>query len=355
MDDKLRAIEERFEHLAAELADPDLIADRTRYQAASRAYSEIEPVVEAIRARRRTREALDSAREMLAEAAGDPEMQQLAREEIVAREEELEELSERLRLLMLPKDPNDEKNVILEVRAGTGGDEATLFAAELLRAYLRYAEARGWKARVVSSSESGLGGVKEAIVDVQGRGAYSRLKHESGVHRVQRVPQTESSGRIHTSAASVAVLPEAEEVEVEIEDKDLRVDLFCSSGPGGQSVNTTQSAVRLTHLPSGIVVSCQDEKSQHANRASALKVLRARLLERKQREQHEAIAADRKSMVGSGDRSEKIRTYNFPQGRVTDHRVPVTVHRIDAVMSGELDLVLDPVIEHFQAERLKES
>ena len=355
MDDKLRAIEERFEHLAAELADPELIADRARYQEATRAYSEIEPVVEAIRERRRLGEELVSAKAMLAESGGEPEMQELAREEISGLDSALEEVEEKLHLLMLPKDPNDDKNVILEVRAGTGGDEATLFAAELLRAYLRYAEARGWKARVMSTSESGIGGIKEGIVEVAGKGAYSRLKHESGIHRVQRVPQTESSGRIHTSAASVAVMPEVEEVDVKIEDKDIRIDLFCSSGPGGQSVNTTQSAVRITHLPSGIVVSCQDEKSQHANRASAMKVLRARLHEQAEREQHEALAADRKSMVGSGDRSEKIRTYNFPQDRVTDHRVPVTVHRIDDVMAGELDLVIEPVIEHFQAERLKEA
>jgi peptide chain release factor 1 len=354
MDEKLLAIEARFEHLAAELADPELIADRARYQEATRAYSEIEPVVEVIRAQRKTLEELAAARQMLVEAVDEPDMQLLAEEEIEGLEKRQAELDAQLQQLMIPKDPNDDKNVILEVRAGTGGDEATLFAAELLRAYLRYAESMKWKPKVMSTSESSVGGIKEAIVEIQGKGAYSRLKHESGVHRVQRVPQTEAAGRIHTSAASVAVMPEAEEVDVTIDPQDVRVDLFCSSGPGGQSVNTTQSAVRLTHLPSGIVVSCQDEKSQHANRAAAMKVLRARLYEVKQREQHEALAADRKSMVGSGDRSEKIRTYNFPQDRVTDHRVPVTLHRINDIMAGSLDIVIDPVVQHFQAERLKE-
>jgi len=354
MDEKLRAIEARFEHLSAELADPELIADRVRYQEATRAYSEIEPVVEVIRARRKAEEGLAAAREMLDESVDEPDMQILAEEEIEALQAEAAELAEKLRLLMIPKDPNDDKNVILEVRAGTGGDEATLFAGELLRAYLRYSEGRRWKARVMSTSESSVGGIKEAIVEIEGKGAYSRLKHESGVHRVQRVPQTESAGRVHTSAASVAVMPEAEEVDVTIQAQDVRVDFFCSSGPGGQSVNTTQSAVRLTHEPSGIVVSCQDEKSQHANKASAMKVLRARLFEVKQREQHEALAADRKTMVGTGDRSEKIRTYNFPQDRVTDHRVPVTLHRIEDIMAGGLDVVIDPVIQHFQAEKLKE-
>ncbi len=354
MDEKLRAIEARFEHLSAELADPELIADRVRYQEATRAYSEIEPVVEVIRAKRKAEDGLVDAREMLDEAVDEPDLRVLAEEEIETLKAEAAELAETLRLLMIPKDPNDDKNVILEVRAGTGGDEATLFAAELLRAYLRYAEGRRWTARVMSTSGSSVGGIKEAIVEIEGKGAFSRLKHESGVHRVQRVPQTESAGRVHTSAASIAVMPEAEEVDVTIEAQDVRVDFFCSSGPGGQSVNTTQSAVRLTHLPSSIVVSCQDEKSQHANKASAMKVLRARLFEVKQRELHEAQAADRKGMVGTGDRSEKIRTYNFPQDRVTDHRVPVTLHRIEDIMAGGLDVVIDPVIQHFQAERLKE-
>jgi peptide chain release factor 1 len=291
---------------------------------------------------------------MLAEAASDPEMAALARQEVEALEAELSRMDEDLRKLLLPRDPNDEKNVIIEVRAGTGGDEASLFAAELMRMYLRYAEYRGWKAQVMTRSESGVGGLKEGVVSVEGKGAYSRLKHESGVHRVQRVPETEASGRIHTSAASVAVLPEMDEIEIEVPEKDIRIDTFCSSGPGGQSVNTTYSAIRVTHLPTGIVVQCQDEKSQHKNKASALKVLRARLHELKEQEQHEAIAADRKSMVGSGDRSEKIRTYNFPQGRVTDHRVPLTIHRIHELMDGELDQLLDPLIAHFQAEKLQE-
>ena len=353
LEEKLAAIERRFEGLAAEMADPGVLADQRKYQAATKAYSELQPVVEALREQRRTEQALASARQALEEAGDDPEVAELAREEIGALTSAAKAVEERLRALMLPKDPNDDKDVILEIRAGTGGDEATLFADELLRMYLRYAESRRWNARVVSRSDSGAGGIKEAIVEIEGKGAYSRLKHESGVHRVQRVPATEASGRIHTSAASVAVLPEAEEVEVDLPEKDLRIDTFCSSGPGGQSVNTTSSAIRITNIPTGLIVQCQDEKSQHKNKASALKVLRARLQERARQEQHDAIAADRKSMVGSGDRSEKIRTYNFPQGRVTDHRVPVTIHRIGAIMDGDLDVLLDPLVSHFEARRLE--
>jgi peptide chain release factor 1 len=351
--DKLREIEQRFEDLAARLADPAVIGDRKRYQEVTRAYSELEPFIENVRRREQVERQLAAARVLLREAAGDAEMAALAREEVLRLEAESDALDARLAALLAPKDPNDEKDVILEIRSGTGGDEATLFAAELLRMYLRHAERQGWEATVLHESRSAVNGIKEAIVSVEGRGAYSRLKHESGVHRVQRVPETEASGRIHTSAASVAVLPAAEEVEVEVHDKDLRVDTFTASGAGGQHVNRTLSAVRLTHLPSGIVVQSQDQRSQHANKALAMKVLRARLLERAQSEQHEAIAADRRSMVGSGDRSEKIRTYNFPQGRVTDHRVPVTVHRLQEILDGDIDSIVVPVAQHFQAERLK--
>ena len=354
-EDKLRAIEEKFEGLAAEMADPSVIADRDKYQATARAYSELEPLVECSRRRTRIAKALADARAIVDDAVGDPDMKALAREEVAQLEGDLAAAEEELRKLLVPKDPNDEKDVILEVRAGTGGDEATLFAAELLRMYLRYAEQRGWKASIVSRSDSGAGGIKEAVVNVEGRGAFSRLKHESGVHRVQRVPETEAAGRIHTSAASVAVLPEVEEVEVDIPDKDLRIDTFCSSGAGGQSVNTTYSAVRIVHVPTGMIVQSQDERSQQKNKANALKVLRARLKEAAEREQHDAIAADRKTMVGSGDRSEKIRTYNFPQGRVTDHRVPVTIHRIHEIMNGDLDAILDAVTAHFEAERFRDA
>ena len=353
MDDRLRALEERYEGLAAEMADPSVISDRGRYQVVTRAYSEMSPVVEALRKRHRLDESIAQARALLDDPTADAEMRGLAREELDALSLEADRLDDEIRRLLVPRDPNDEKNVILEVRAGTGGDEASLFAAELLRMYLRYAETRGWAAHIVSRSDSSAGGLKEAIVTIEGRGAYSRLRHESGVHRVQRVPATEASGRIHTSAASVAVMPEAEEIELEIPDKDIRLDTFCSSGAGGQSVNTTYSAVRIVHLPTGLTVQSQDERSQQKNRISAMRVLRARLLEMREREQHDAIAADRKGMVGSGDRSEKIRTYNFPQGRVTDHRVPLTIHRIHELMGGELDVLLDPLVSHFQAERLQ--
>jgi peptide chain release factor 1 len=354
LDERLRSIEERFEHLSAELADPDVLSDRERYETTTRAFAELEPVVETIRRRRKLLAELSSAEETLAEFSGDAEMVELAREEIASAKEGLKACDEDLDLHLRPKDPNDDKNVIIEIRAGTGGDEATLFASELLRAYTRYIEDRKWKARILSTSESSVGGIKEAVVDVEGKGAWSRFKHESGVHRVQRVPQTETQGRVHTSAASVAVLPEVEAVEVEFEDGDLRIDTYRASGAGGQHVNKTESAIRITHLPTGTVVQCQDQSSQHKNKASAMKVLRARVFDLMQGEQLDAIAADRKAMVGSGDRSEKIRTYNFPQGRVTDHRVPITVHRITEFMDGDMDAIIDPVIAYFQAERLKE-
>jgi peptide chain release factor 1 len=282
-------------------------------------------------------------------------MKRLAREEIDSLTETLTRLEHELKMLLLPKDPNDEKNIILEIRAGTGGDEAGLFAADLFRAYTRYAELKGWKAEILSQNLTGIGGFKEVIVLIEGKNVYSRLKHESGVHRVQRVPETETQGRIHTSAVTVAVLPEAEEVDVEINPEDLRIDVFRASGHGGQHINVTDSAVRITHLPSGLVVSCQDEKSQHKNKAKAMKVLRSRLLDRQLAEQQEKISEERKSMVGSGDRSEKIRTYNFPQGRVSDHRIGLTLYKLESILQGELDNLIDPLITHFQAESLKGS
>jgi peptide chain release factor 1 len=352
LSNRLDMLERRSEELAQALADPALTADRERYRDTTRSYAELQPVIESYRAYRAAARELEGAREVHA-TADDAEMRTMAAEEVRRLEAHLSELEQSLRLALLPTDPNDAKNVVLEIRAGTGGDEATLFAAELFRMYSRFAEDLGWKVNTTSISESGAGGIKEIIALVEGERVYSRLKFESGVHRVQRVPATEAQGRIHTSAVTVAVLPEADEVEVELDEKELRIDTFCSSGPGGQSVNTTQSAVRITHLPTNIVVQCQDEKSWHKNKARALQVLRSRLYDKMQAEQHAEIAEKRRGMVGSGDRSEKIRTYNFPQNRVTDHRIGLTVHNLPVILDGDIGEILDALVSHEQAERLR--
>jgi peptide chain release factor 1 len=349
---KLRDIEARFAEVETRMSDPAVAQDPPAYQKLAREAKEIAPIVERYRAYKGTLQELAKVEEM-AKAESDPELREMAHEEARALEAKKDILDAEIPLLLVPKDPNDEKNVLLEIRAGTGGDEAALFAAEVFRMYQRYAERQGWKVDVVSLSRSGQGGIKEAIAMVEGDRVFSKLRYESGVHRVQRVPVTEASGRIHTSAITVAVLPEAEEVDVKIEAKDLRVDTFCSSGPGGQSVNTTYSAVRITHLPTNTVVSCQDEKSQIKNREKAMKVLRARLYEVALAEQQKAIASDRKSQVGSGDRSEKIRTYNFQQARVSDHRIGLTLHRLQEVLDGDLEEIVAGLIAHHQAEKLK--
>ena len=350
--EKLDQIEARYEELTEQLSSPEALSDPVSYGKLVKQHRQLGEIVEKYRTWKSLKRELEGAREMLAES-DDDELRELARSEIHSLEERIRSCENELRVLLLPRDPNDEKNVILEVRAGTGGDEATLFAAEILRMYQRYAERQGWRFELLDVSESDIGGIKEAIAVIEGEGVYSRLKHESGVHRVQRVPQTERAGRIHTSAVTVAVLPEAEEVEVKIDPKDIRIDTFCSSGPGGQSVNTTYSAVRITHLPTGIVVSIQDEKSQIKNREKALRILRARLQEMEERKRHEELASERRSMVGSGDRSEKIRTYNFKENRVTDHRIGLTLHQLDLVMDGELDELIQALITHYQTEKLK--
>jgi peptide chain release factor 1 len=351
MFEKIKEIEGRFTRLESEIARPEVIRDQKQYQKLLKEHSSLSPIINTLRAYEALEEELAGNSSLLDDA--DPEMRKLAREEVEALKEKIAEIEQELRILLLPSDPNDEKNIILEIRAGTGGEEAALFAAELFRMYARYAEIKGWKTEILSQHETGIGGFKEVIVLISGDKVYSRLKHESGVHRVQRVPETEAQGRIHTSAVTVAVLPEAEEVDVVINPEDLRVDVYRSSGHGGQHVNTTDSAVRLTHLPTGLVVTCQDEKSQHKNKAKALKVLRSRLLDMEINEQHAKISEERKTMVGSGDRSEKIRTYNFPQGRVTDHRIGLTLYRLEVILQGNLDLFLEPLITHFQAEALK--
>jgi peptide chain release factor 1 len=350
---KLREIEARYGVVEGQMSDPAVVQDPSAYQKLAKESKEIGPIVERYRAYKETLQELTKVQEMV-RAESDPELKELAHEELRTLESRRDTLDAEIPPLLVPKDPNDDKNVLLEIRAGTGGDEAALFAAEVFRMYSRFAEREGWKVDVVSMNRTGQGGLKEVIAMVEGDHVYSKLRFESGVHRVQRVPATEGSGRIHTSAITVAVLPEAEEVDVKIDAKDLRVDTFCSSGPGGQSVNTTYSAVRITHLPTNTVVSCQDEKSQIKNREKALKVLRARLYEMALAEQQKAIASDRKSQVGSGDRSEKIRTYNFQQARVTDHRIGLTLHRLQEVLDGDLGDVLNALIAHHQAEKIKE-
>ena len=352
MFERLDQIEARYEELTQALASPEIIGDSAKYQKTAKAHSEIAEIVEKYREFKDLKKGIAESKAVLADEK-DPEMLAYAREELEKLEPRLTGIEEELKVLLLPKDPNDEKNVILEIRAGTGGDEATLFAAEMFRMYDRYAESQRWRVEVLSTSESSAGGLKEVIALIEGNRVYSRLKYESGVHRVQRVPQTEQQGRVHTSAVTVAVLPEAEDVDIKIDPKDLRVDTFCSSGPGGQSVNTTYSAVRVTHIPTNTVVSCQDEKSQIKNREKALRVLRSRLYEVEMQKQQDALAKERKSMVGSGDRSEKIRTYNFPQNRVTDHRIGLTIHQLPEFMDGKLQPMIDGLVTHFQAEKLK--
>jgi len=353
MFERLDQIEARYEELTNALASPEITNDSARYQKTAKAHSEIAPIVEKYREYKDLTRGIAESKAMLADET-DADMRAYAAEELAKLEARVGGVEEDLKVLLLPKDPNDEKNVILEIRAGTGGDEATLFAAEVFRMYNRYAESQKWKVEVLSTSESGVGGLKEVIALIEGDRVFSRLKYESGVHRVQRVPATEQQGRVHTSAITVAVLPEAEDVDVKIEAKDLRIDTFCSSGPGGQSVNTTYSAVRITHIPTNTVVSCQDEKSQIKNREKGMRVLRSRLYELEMQKQQEALAKERKQMVGSGDRSEKIRTYNFPQNRLTDHRIGFTIHQLEQVMDGKIQPLIDALITHFEAEKLKQ-
>ena len=352
MIEKLQTLEDKYEELNQKMVDPEVLANPTELNKYAKQQSELEDIVNVFREYKKATSELEDSKAMLLEKL-DPEMDEMVKAEIKELSEQKEQLEQELTILLLPKDPNDSKNVIMEIRAGTGGDEAALFAADLYRMYTRYAEIRGWKTEVMNTNYTDVGGYKEITFMIEGKGAYSRLKFEGGVHRVQRVPATESSGRIHTSAATVAVLPEAEEVEVDINMNDLRIDVFCASGPGGQCVNTTQSAVRITHIPTGVVVSCQDEKSQLRNKEKALKVLRSRLMEKFQQEAQGDLAAQRKDMVGSGDRSERIRTYNFPQGRVSDHRINLTVHNLDKVLLGNLDEIIDALVTSDQAEKLK--
>lgn len=348
---KIKGIEDRLEEIEKELARPEIIQDQKVYQKYSKEHGRLFPIINTYREYNSVQEEIDKSRSLLDDP--DPEMRELAREEIDALKSKISKLENDLKLLLLPKDPNDEKNIILEIRAGTGGEEAALFASDLFRMYARYSELKEWKTEILSQSSTGIGGFKEVIILVEGQRVYSHLKHEGGVHRVQRVPETEAQGRIHTSAVTVAVLPEAEEVDVEISPDDLRVDVFRASGHGGQHVNVTDSAVRITHHPTGLVVTCQDEKSQHKNKAKAMKVLLSRLLKMQQEEQQSKISEERRTMVGSGDRSEKIRTYNFPQGRVTDHRIGLTLYKLESILQGQMDTILDPLITHFQAEELE--
>jgi peptide chain release factor 1 len=353
MFERLDQIEIRYEELTQALLSPEITNDSAKYQKTAKAHSEVAAIVEKYREYKDLKRGIAESKAVLVDET-DPDMRAYAEEELAKLEARVGGVEEELKVLLLPKDPNDEKNVVLEIRAGTGGDEATLFVAEVFRMYNRYAETQKWKVEVLSTSESGVGGLKEVIALIEGDRVYSRLKYESGVHRVQRVPATEQQGRVHTSAITVAVLPEAEEVDVKIEAKDLRIDTFCSSGPGGQSVNTTYSAVRITHIPTNTVVSCQDEKSQIKNREKGMRVLRSRLYEVEMQKQQDALAKERKQMVGSGDRSEKIRTYNFPQNRLTDHRIGFTIHQLEQVMDGKLQPIIDALTTHYQAEKLKQ-
>ena len=350
--DRLKEAEARFNDLTAKMADSAVISDPDEYRKIAKAQSELTDLVSKFREWKKSDQELDDARAMLTES--DPDLRQMAEMEVTRLEPQIQAIENDLRILLLPKDPNDEKNVVLEIRKGAGGDEASLFAGEIFRMYTRYAEEQGWKVEITSLSESSVGGLSEVIAMVSGKKVYSRLKYESGVHRVQRVPATETQGRVHTSTITVVVMPEADEVDVQIDAKDLRIDTFCSSGPGGQSVNTTYSAVRITHLPTNTVVSCQDEKSQIKNRSKAMQVLRSRLYQMEMEKQLAQIGAERKSMVGTGDRSEKIRTYNFPQNRVTDHRIGLTLHQLDLIVQGRLQPIVDALTTYYQSERLRD-
>ena len=348
---ELETVEARYTELNTLLSDPEVIMDRERYQLIAREHSDLSQIVDSYQNYSRIHNEIEENKELLQE--DDEEIKELAKSEINLLQRELSEAEKQLRILLIPKDPNDDKSIFLEIRAGTGGEEASLFAADLFRMYCKYAEINKWKVDIVDHSPTGIGGFKEIISLIEGRGVYSKLKYESGVHRVQRVPSTESQGRLHTSAVTVAILPEADDIEVDINPNDLKIDVFRSSGPGGQSVNTTDSAVRITHLPTDLVVTCQDEKSQHKNKAKALRVLKARLLDKISEEQRSEISENRKNQVGSGDRSERIRTYNFPQGRVTDHRIGLTLYKIDRIMEGDLDDIIDALSAHYQAEAIQ--
>lgn len=352
--DKLSGIEERFKELEIKIADPEVIADQEQWRVMCKEHSDLAPIVSKYKEYKDLSDNIEEAKEMLEDGGLDKEEKEMLEDEIAASKKRIEEVNDELKILLLPKDPNDDKNVIVEIRGGAGGDEAALFAADLMRMYSMYAETKRWKCEILSTSETDIGGYKEVSFAINGAGAYSRLKFESGVHRVQRIPSTESGGRIHTSTVTVAVLPEVEEVEVEINANDLRIDVFRAGGPGGQCVNTTDSAVRITHIPTGVVVSCQDEKSQHKNKDKAMKILRSRVYDIFLQQQNDAISAERKSQVGTGDRSERIRTYNYPQGRVTDHRIGLTLHRLESILNGDLDEIIDALITTDQSEKLKQ-